>query len=531
MTFRRSGVEPKAAVSRKHLLGTVHQRDSPAPRQCQPAKSVSIHHDGFLQGAGIERIVPTGGLLFDRLQSGEKFQDLCCYLLIAEYGTQVVVVDGAGGDGGLDCYDPETRTLWAMYRPRSRTRTAKITEKARADIEKAVQLTGSGRYLIDRWIFMTSRTLTESGQAKIRSAAEGVGFRCECWGESHIILLWQKHRVVHDLFPELQTPSVLQSVDELKAMLGEQCEEPPTSQDKKSAPPANKRAKIRDPIPGPDRPLFDLLMRGAHGDATVVPELRKLAGFATEPVQRLWASVILLKQLNVVDDVREVESEARRLRARAVALGIERFVVYSDLKIVEVWSCREFGVGQQFFSDTVVKRASERDGLSEKDWTGGTSKEMAVSAQMDTDHRLCEVIESARSTGETDLLIEALELQGRVDCSRALLWKMSETDPVAMDRAVFRCRRSYETALDLAQMLGDPALQVLVLKGYSRSLNAFGEGSMAAAAAERALDLCDAHAMYIPDWSRRDLKRSIQGVSHLEAAKRELVESLLSRPK
>lgn len=52
---------------------------------------------------------------FRTLLDGRLFDRVCKALLVAEYGADFVVVNDAGGDGGLDGYDPKTGTLFSAY--------------------------------------------------------------------------------------------------------------------------------------------------------------------------------------------------------------------------------------------------------------------------------------------------------------------------------------------------------------------------------------------------------------------------------
>ena len=106
-----------------------------------------------------------------------EFTRLCNALLTAEYGPNFQVVDGTRGDGGNDGYVISERRIIAIYcpiKPEKQT-DSDYVKKIRDDLTKAKLLHQSGKYVVERWTFITPRKLSNDVVATLRKTAADYG--------------------------------------------------------------------------------------------------------------------------------------------------------------------------------------------------------------------------------------------------------------------------------------------------------------------------------------------------------------------
>lgn len=144
---------------------------------------------------------------------GSAFDKFIKQLLAAAYGDNFIVVDDSTGKGdkGVDGYIKSENTLFSAYCPESyddRTQ-GRYREKIRADLKKAKSLQDSGRYKIDKWIFVTPRDLDEEANHFALSECNSLlSVEAASWGETRLELLFQRTPAVHPFYPDLRAPDI-----------------------------------------------------------------------------------------------------------------------------------------------------------------------------------------------------------------------------------------------------------------------------------------------------------------------------------
>lgn len=139
--------------------------------------------------------------------SPDEFASLCQKILVAEY-PDFDVIDDSAGDGGNDGYSKSAKILWQLYCPEKdnlsiKEQKERYQSKIRNDLKKAQKLRDEKRYLIDTWIFTTTKPLTEDLHTYLRTKATEYNFSCAVWSSTKLHELLSKHEHVEDQFPHL----------------------------------------------------------------------------------------------------------------------------------------------------------------------------------------------------------------------------------------------------------------------------------------------------------------------------------------
>ena len=111
------------------------------------------------------------------IDNPQEFTKFCNALLKKEYA-DFQVIDDTVSDEGNDGYLYGSRTLYAMhcFKKEHKTRDRKaILAKAYSDLAKAKKLKDSGKYVIERWIFLTPYEIDIHVLDDIRSRATELG--------------------------------------------------------------------------------------------------------------------------------------------------------------------------------------------------------------------------------------------------------------------------------------------------------------------------------------------------------------------
>ncbi len=153
--------------------------------------------------------------------SPDEFENLCQQILVAEF-PDFEVIDDSSGDGGNDGYSASEKTLWQLYCPKKdnlsiKEQRERYQAKIRTDLAKAAKLKSEKGYEIDRWIFTTTKPLTEELHTYLRNKAGDYGFACSVWSSKKLNELLSKHSHVQDLFPDLVLAKTHELVEEVKA--------------------------------------------------------------------------------------------------------------------------------------------------------------------------------------------------------------------------------------------------------------------------------------------------------------------------
>ena len=90
---------------------------------------------------------------------------------------------------------------------------AKYKSKIKEDLDKAKKLVDSGKYIIEKWIFVTPAELLEDVQTYIRTEATEREFTGMAWASPKLTELFAKHSHLRSQFPDLIQPDIEQKID------------------------------------------------------------------------------------------------------------------------------------------------------------------------------------------------------------------------------------------------------------------------------------------------------------------------------
>ena len=160
--------------------------------------------------------------------SSDEFENLCQNILVAEY-PDFEVIDDSAGDGGNDGYSKKEKTLWQLYCPQKDNLSVKeqkerYQSKIRNDLKKAQKLRDEKGYEIDKWIFTTTKPLTEELHTYLRKKADEYGFEYSIWSSTKLHELLSKHEHVQDLFPDIvlaKTHKIVETIVENQKSVAE----------------------------------------------------------------------------------------------------------------------------------------------------------------------------------------------------------------------------------------------------------------------------------------------------------------------
>ena len=119
-----------------------------------------------------------------QLCNPQEFTKLCNVVFTAKYGTDYQAVDGTRGDGGNDGYIISEKALLAFYCPikPALATDAKLRQKIRDDLEKAVERKRAGALEIERWMIITPRKLSNDVIEYLNQEAKARGDTVKCCG-------------------------------------------------------------------------------------------------------------------------------------------------------------------------------------------------------------------------------------------------------------------------------------------------------------------------------------------------------------
>lgn len=150
------------------------------------------------------------------IDNPEQFQRLVHAIFVAQYGSEFQVVDDSGGDGGNDGYIKNEKTLLAIYCPEKLRTDSDYKDKINKDIKKANNLKSNRGYDIEKWFFVTPSNLREPVQKHVRDKALEFGFVGICIGDAHLMDLFLRYPHLHDQFPDLASPKILEGISKVQ---------------------------------------------------------------------------------------------------------------------------------------------------------------------------------------------------------------------------------------------------------------------------------------------------------------------------
>lgn len=151
-----------------------------------------------------------------RITSNDEFTRLFKALLAAEY-EDFQTIDDSNGDKGNDGYSEKEKKLFQQYCPEKQDRTeSNYKTKIKKDLDKAKALADSGKYVIEKWIFVTPQELPEGVQTYIRNEASVRGFQGIAWASPKLTTLLTKHSHLRSQFPLLTLPDMEVAIKDVK---------------------------------------------------------------------------------------------------------------------------------------------------------------------------------------------------------------------------------------------------------------------------------------------------------------------------
>lgn len=159
------------------------------------------------------------------ITSPDQFSKLCKHLFSAEFD-DFQTIDDSGGDAGNDGYSEKQKTLFQIYCPEkpAKVNDAKYKSKIDEDLDKAKKLVDSGKYIIEKWIFVTPAELREDVQTYIRNEATKRGFTGIAWASPKLTELFAKHSHLRSQFPDLIQPDIERKIDSSTSRIVERLE-------------------------------------------------------------------------------------------------------------------------------------------------------------------------------------------------------------------------------------------------------------------------------------------------------------------
>ena len=148
------------------------------------------------------------------ITSPDEFSKLCKHLLAAEF-SDFQTIDDSGGDGGNDGYSESEKILFQLYCPKkpNKVNDSAYKDKIKKDLDKAKKLVDSGKYIIEKWIFVTPEELREDVQTYIRVEAKTRGFNGVAWASPKLTVLFTKHGHLRSQFPNLILSDIEKQID------------------------------------------------------------------------------------------------------------------------------------------------------------------------------------------------------------------------------------------------------------------------------------------------------------------------------
>ncbi len=146
--------------------------------------------------------------------SPDQFSKLCKHLFAAEFD-DFQTIDDSGGDKGNDGYSEKQKTLFQLYCPKkpNKATDSKCKLKIKEDLDKAKELVDSGKYIIEKWIFVTPAELREDVHTYIRTEAAERGFIGIAWASPKLTVFFTNHSNLRSQFPDLIQPDIEQKID------------------------------------------------------------------------------------------------------------------------------------------------------------------------------------------------------------------------------------------------------------------------------------------------------------------------------
>lgn len=429
------------------------------------------------------------------------FQRLVRRLYIAERGAAFQVVDDSGGDRGNDGYDASRGLLLSIYCP-EKPESADHLRKGKADVTKAVQLSGQRGYHIREWAFVTPTALREPAQAELRAIAEAGGLKAFFLADEHLEDLYRRFPHLHDDFPELEYPNVEAELRKIREVLGgESAQKESTSP--APPPPATPRKQPQPSILDgflPER-LHALAMRLERGDERALAELER---FRMEALDARDILTALLMELQFEQD-RQHRAAAQTLAAKGLELArranfpAERAVFAANLaheKALELAKRDMDLVAEAGFSSVSGMPLS-----SPAAFTANQKATEQLSKEVDT------LLEEAQAAvQESDDLIAmyiVLLRRANIVTQRHFAFTLARNLGISAtaEQTIGPMKREmsavYDAAVRAASALGDEQRLATAYSNYANDLVAFGDYDRAAEHANHALDVAkkvgDAH--------------------------------------
>ncbi len=399
------------------------------------------------------------------------FTRLCNAVLTAEHGLAYQVIDGTRGDNGNDGWLESEKRMFAIYcpvKPERRT-DADYRKKALDDLEKARVLRERGKYLVERWTFVTPRKLANEVIAEIRAAGDMRGIEVNHVEATYLSGLLLRHSHLLKDFPDYH-------VSLLDEFIKQAVESPEAKKPKPSRVPefdifsyhAAKKAAIKD------ESLREVIaLRDSADPAAAKRGLRALYYRSTNPIAQVNAVAGLLDLFNPVeDDLADLASLCEAARGAAKRI---------DSKSAEAYLLAQRGYYQSFeFGKLLIERY------------GKMMTEQAFGMSFENPARVAERQKRLEelTKGFTEAFSGALELARESQSGPAMAAVLISIGNAAGQRAITlrqtgpkqayehergACKRALLSAKDIYAQLGDEYDVANTLMNLANQIRFLGE--------------------------------------------------------
>ena len=152
----------------------------------------------------------------------QDFARLYNAILIAEYGSDYLVIDDDRADRGNDGYLKSEKRLFAGHcfkRVQNQSIDSEIRDKMKEDLQKAISLKKENRWDVEAWTFLTNYPIAETIAAPLVALGRESGIDVSWNGPAYFATFLQKYKNVQEQFPALIVSETAEQLAEIVCML------------------------------------------------------------------------------------------------------------------------------------------------------------------------------------------------------------------------------------------------------------------------------------------------------------------------
>lgn len=420
------------------------------------------------------------------IDNNETFQRLVHAIFVAEHGADLQVVDDRGGDRGNDGYIRSRKMLIAVYCPEARPAPdARYREKILQDLNRARTLTTEHGYEIETWAFVTPGDMREPIHEFVRDSAREKGFVGICIGEAFLTDRFHRNPQLHDRFPDLVAPQVLErlarierGVDEVQALLG-------------ARPRADERGQVGNvgPLPTPSvARVFELLNRDP---AQARRQLETIWLETQDPRERMLAGYA---KAQLADPLTEQDSTFQVIETTLpLAERFQDSTILSILKAQKAWILTQRFVELDSNGYFYGMAASLVGIPLMPEWARRGVNDRLHQLRDQADALFDEAIRIAGEHRDYPALSRVLQSRGSALSHIVILHGKIPALQAQAERDVTLARAYYETAIRIEAGLSNIRSLATAYHNYANDLRMIGGPAEALRFAERALELEEAN--------------------------------------